>query len=717
MKRYSFLLICMFCLVNLFSQNNNKLDMNNLTPEQIEMYKNILSNGSSNSMSPGQNIFKKDQNYYKVRTTYKDSTFISNYKVYKEIFGMYLFSNENLSFEPRINIATPTNYILGTYDEMIIDISGLYDVNFKLLVNTEGNIRIPNVGLIKVSGITIEEATRKIKSELGKYYQGIKSGQTNINVSLGNIRSIKVLVIGDAVQPGSYSLPSLATAFNAIYAAGGPTVSGSMRKVKVIRNAETIATFDIYSMLVDGIKIKNTTLQDGDIVRIDPYESRIYIKGAVKRAGLFECIKEENLQQAINFAGGYLESADRSKIRVFRYTEKGRTCLNFDINNLSDDKIQNGDSIYVPHLYELQKGYKVTISGAVRKPGEYQLTDNITIKDLIIQAQGFNEMAYTDSVEIIRAVKDINDLRMNENKSEVIKLAIPWDINSLSMSQNVTLENGDQVIVRYIPGYEDIRTVRVEGEINLPGSYNIINKTEKVSDIITRAGGFTKYANLKAAFLIRTENPDEILKKLNEITRPNTIKQLEKNQDNTIDYNLIKNSAGNSLENIASLDSLKNKMAGTKKLDKIFNNQNVVGLDLELIMANRNSKYDLKLETGDILYIPRELQTVKVIGKVLFPTIVRFDKNIGLKDYVIYSGGFSDSANKNNIFVIYSNGKVKGTKQYLFFRKYPEIEPGCQIVVPEKPLEIKNRATIGESVGMLTSVSSMLVIVYSILKP
>jgi len=700
--------ICFILIFTAFSMNAQ--DLSKLTPEQIEMYKKYVgSRSDAGSTTTASQIEERKINPEEKFSAPTQPTQLSG------IFGSYLFSSQNLSFEPKLNIATPSHYMLGIYDELIVDISGLYEATYKLKVSTEGCIRIPNIGQVKVAGRTIEDASRSIKNEISKVYQGISSGETRVNISLGNIRSIRVTIVGDAVRPGTYTLPALATALNAIYACGGPNQTGSMRDIKVIRGGKTIANPDIYGILVDGVKPNDVSLRDDDIIRFEAYKSRIQLTGATKRIGKFELKQGENLQTLIEFAGGFSESANKNDIRVIRYTEKGRTTLQIAADYLSGFYPNSGDSIYVPFLYENQNGYIVSISGAVRVPGTYNLSDNITLKDLILKARGFEEMALVDSIEVVRANKTKTLLATDQNNSKAFRFSIDKELKINNEHSGFILENGDEVIVRYVPGFEPVRTVRVEGEIMLPGNYSILNKTERVSDIIERAGGVTKYAYPAGAFLIRSEKPDEIIAKLNNITRTNTLKQLEKKQNNSIDLNLLKNMGGNPLQNIAGIDSLNQNALDNSVLSKLFGNESVVGIDLEIIMHDKDSKMNLKLEKGDIIYIPREQQTIKVLGQVLYPTIVCYDEAYSLKNYVENSGGFADNASKKNIFVIYANGNVRGVKQMLFCRKYPEIKPGSQIVVPEKPIVIKTKASLGETVGILTSVSSMLVLIYTML--
>ena len=804
MNKLKLILLSLFVVSGLFAQ-----DLSKLTPEQLAMYKKYMAGKNTTTSTPA--ITPKEN--VTIRTVDENDSLMMTPKLKPEVtpapkltlFGSYLFNTQNLTFEPKLNIPTPPNYILGTYDELIIDISGLYEANYKLKVSPEGIVRIPNVGSVNVAGLTMENASRIIKNRVAKVYMGVPSGETRVNVSLGNIRSIRITVVGEAVRPGTYTLPSLATAFNALYSCGGPNDIGTMRDIKVIRAGKVIAKLDVYQFLVDGLLLDNIALQDEDILKIDPYKIRVSFSGAVKHAGIFEEVQDETLKDLIRYAGGFSDNADRSKITVFRYTEKGKTVVDVLENELSSFQLKSGDSCNVTHtynkfdnrvdikgsvyrpgayalepgltvkkliakadgikedaylnmayitrkkenqipeiigfnlgevlkgnapdvllqkddsvairsLFDYREGQKVFISGEVKSPGTYPLIENITLKDLIFKARGFTEMASTDSVELIRPIKNQDSLLLYNIKSIVMKFAIDKNLNFKPGSGDKLLENGDQVIVRTISGYEGIRMVRVEGEILHPGSYNITNKAERISDVVKRAGGFTNYAYPTGAFLIRSESTNVIEQKLNRIMQENSKNQLETQPSKTLDVNMLKAAGATTIQGYTAMDSIQKKLSGSNVVDKIFNTEGVVGLNLKEIMQNPGGKYDLKLEEGDIIYVPRELQTVRVLGQVLFPTMVRYDNTLKLRDYIDNAGGLSLNANRSKIFILYPNGTAKSTVTFLGLAFYPKVEPGARIVVPEKPIEIKNKLTTAETVAILTSITSVAALVYTILK-
>lgn len=802
MNKFKALLASLFFILTLSAQDLSKVDLSKLTPEQIEMYKKYMaSKGSTTSLAAASADFKTPDDRKTETTEVNPSvatTAAANY------FGSYLFANQQLSFEPKLNIPTPANYVLGAYDEIIVDVSGLYEAYYKLKVSPEGTIRIPNVGPVKVSGRTIEEATRSIRNEVSKVYQGVGAGETKINISLGNIRSIRVTIVGDAARPGTYTLPSLATAFNALYACGGPSEMGSMRQVRVIRNGKQIATIDAYKYLTDGIIPNNVLLHDEDVIKIEPYKIRVNIHGAVKQSAIFEGLEGETLTDLIRYAGGFKDDAFTQLATVTRISdnqkkvidvpesqynsfkiksgddflfstnpekfknrieivgsvnrpgvyalETGMTVrkliekaaglkedaflnmaiitrkrenqipemINFNLGDLikgkiSDISLQRDDNVDIKSLFEYREGFNVSISGEVKSPGSYPLVENLTLMDLILKARGFTEAAATDSIELIRIIKDKNLLINSNQKSTIKKFKIDKDMNMNGSDGSFVLENGDQVVVRRISGYESIRMVRLEGEIIRPGAYNITSKAEYISDVIKRAGGFTKYSYPSGAFLIRNQKFDNAQLKLNKFMSDNAKSLLEKSSSNKIDAELLQQTGLKSFNNVDAIDSLQQKLNGVDIIKNIDNTEGLVGINLTNIMRNPHGKFDLKLEEGDLIYVPRELQTVRVMGAVFFPTYVRYDQTYNLKDYLENAGGTSNMALRKKIFVLYPNGTSRSTRSFLGFKCFPKILPGTQILVPQKQMDIKQKMTTGETISVMTSVTSMAAIVYSII--
>jgi protein involved in polysaccharide export with SLBB domain len=799
MKKIKFVAIFLVIMGGLMAQN---IDLSKLSPEQVAAYKKYKGGSSATTNTTQDNVTERsasddsEQNgsVSKELVGKKNNENEQNKQVKpSDIFGSYLFSKQNLTFEPKLNIPTPPNYILGTYDELLIDVSGQYEANYKPKVTPEGYIRIANVSPIKVSGQTVENVTKIIKSRLSAIYPN-----SQINVSLGGIRSIRVMVVGEATRPGTYTLPSLATAYNALYACGGPDSIGTMRDIKVVRHGKVIANVDVYGFLLDGALTGNVSLQDEDIIRIDPYKERVSISGAVKREGKYEALQGETLQQLVKFSGGYNDNANKSVITTIRLKNNGKTVVDVSENQYATFKLQTGDSCYVsatskrfdnrvdiagsvyrPGAYALESGMtvrqlitkanglkddaylnlafinrkqpnqipeilgfnlgevlkgtaedvqlqkddsvmiasildyrekkSVSISGAVQAQGEFNFVENMTLRDLVVKAKGFTERANPDSIELVRIIKDPNRLIKTNEKTIVYKFALDKDLN-FKKGADMVLENGDRVIVRSISGFEAIRMVNLEGEVLQPGDYSISNKAERISDLIKRAGGFTNYAYPAGAYLIRNEKQIGIQLKLDKIAKENAKKLFQNGSNNKLDATTLKTT------DFTTSKALKDSIQDAKYVDKVFKNEGIVGINLVEIMKHPGGKEDLLLEEGDDIFVPRELQTIRVLGEVLFPTYVAFQHGTKLRTYIHSAGGFTEQAQKKKVFVLYPNGTVKSTKTFLGMKFYPRLEPGSRIIVPEKPIETKNPLTAGETVGILTSVTSAMVLIYSVVK-
>ncbi len=694
----------------------------------------------------------------------KDSTDKKENPLAKKIFGFSLFTNTNLSFEPSTNIATPLNYQLGPGDKLIIDIWGASQETYEQKVTAEGYIIISNLGPIYVNGMTIEQATAKIKKEISNIYAGLYSGNTFLKVTLGSVRSIKVNIVGDAELPGTYTISSLSTALNAIYVAGGPSENGCLRNIKIIRNNLVVAELDFYEFLLKGELPKNMRLQDEDIIFIPTYENRVEIKGAVKRNFLFDLKTSENLKDLIYYAGGFTDKAYNENIKISRKT--GKQYKAFDVARTEQDtfKLKNGDVIEVDtvlqkfenrvriegavnrpgefainnslslweliekagglredafknrviinrtqddlslkvipvivtdsiklksillqkedivsvaSIFDIQEEYVLNIEGEVKVPGKYPYAENTSIEDLIIKAGGFLESASLAKIEVSRRIKDNQSTSYNEKIAEIFQFQITQDLKVSDSASKFELMPFDNIYIRKSPGYTEQKMVQLEGEVLFPGFYSISSKSERISDIIARSGGITPEAYVKGTRLIR---------------QISSSKQLQ----------------------LKDIEKLKERVNDTLPIDDqtINKTETTISIDLEKILKKAGSKYDLFLEKGDVVKIPKEPQTVGLSGALLYPVVVRYMKGYGVRKYISSSGGFSDDAKPSKIYVVNINGSVKRTSRFLFIKNYPKVEPGAEIVVPQKT-EKKGMSTT-EAVGFGTAMSSLALIIITI---
>ena len=688
----------------------------------------------------------------------------------KKIFGLEIFNNGVLTFEPNLKIATPVNYIVGPDDEMNINIYGYQEAKYQVKVGAEGDINIPYVGVMYVAGMTIEQATEKIRDNLSAAgYSNIKTGLTKVNVSLGRIRNIKVTILGDVRKPGTYSLPSLATAFNALYVSGGPTDIGSMRNIQIVRNGKTISKLDIYDFLVKGDQRSNIMLRDQDVIRIPTYQVRVSLEGQVKRTGLFEIKPNETLKDLFEFAGGFSDSAYTAGITAYQTTDIEKRIIDIDSKDFATYKPQRTESFIVKKIVGRYVN-RVSIAGSVYLPGDYQYTPGMTLKDLIQKAQGLKEDAYNPRGLIVRnkadltpeyvsfsplevmqgnggnlllkpndkvSIASVTDVKENANVNifgevrfqgsypfiegmtlkDLILLAggftdaaIPqrielarriksdtfnindtqvsqvFDINSVKdlekTASDIMLKSYDAVVVRKNPNYQLQVNVRLEGEVAFPGPYVLKTKNERVSDVIKRAGGLTPQAYTQGGYITRNNNKSIV------------------NQLNT--------------QKVSKIQETLRDTSG-KLTQDVERNVDQIAIDLSTIMKDPGGRNDLILEEGDVISIPKEKMDVRISGQVLFPTRVVYDETLTLKDYLGRAGGTANNALKGKIYVLYPNGNAARTKHFLFFRKFPVVIAGSEIIVPKKFEVERRRLSTGEVIGIATAITSFAGVLLSLL--
>ncbi len=687
-------------------------------------------------------------------------------------FGASIFENNNLSFEPNINIATPQNYIIGVNDQLVIDVYGVSDLTKRLLVTPEGEIRFPNLGPVKVAGLTIEEATVKLRKSLTKIYPGIANGSVKVQVSVGQIRSIRVTLIGEIKRPGNYDISSLSTLMNALYVSGGPNEIGSFRNIELVRNGKNISTFDLYDFLLKSDLTKNLLLQDGDVIRVNPYATRVTVKGAVKKPALFDVKPNETAADIIQYAGGFADMAYKEVVRVARFGAQNKEILSVKLPQLWSFKFNAGDTlmvdqladlytnrvfingaVYYPGSYglkemknslrellvaakikddaynkrallrrlkydytteyinfnitevmsgvryielaredsiqiyrisDLREKYLITINGEVNKPGNFEYAEGMTVQDLILLSSGYKEGASLQKIEVSRRLKP-NGSQKDSAVYSVIKEIDLSVQNKNKEDFNFKLDPFDIVSIRRSPVYKEQITVTVEGEVVYPGNYTLSGNEERISDVLKRAGGLKQKGFAAGAVLIRK-----------------TYRDLSESDATLVNTktNLSNAQSGKSSPILSSSD--------TSVINDLYKEQKPVGIQLDLILQKPGSSEDLFLLEGDIIKVPKQLQTIQTFGAVNVPKQIVYFDGISFRDALRESGRYSINASKKNSYVIYPNGQVRKTKSYLFFRSYPSIKPGTEIYVSAK--KPKAKLSTGEVIGIVSSLTSLVTI-------
>ena len=678
-----------------------------------------------------------------------------------KVFGRDIFNNKLLSFEPNMNIATPQNYVLGPGDQVIVDIYGASQKSEQLTVSPDGDITVPGFGPIHVAGLSVAGAQSKIRSTLGSRY-----ASSSLKLTVGQTRSMMVNVVGEVKAPGTYTLSAFATVFHALYMAGGINDLGTLRNIKVFRNGKLVTVVDVYEYILNGRLAGNIRLHEGDMIVVDPYDCLVGVRGHVKRQMFYEMRPTESVAQVIKYAGGFTGDAYTKAVRLVRKSGERFTVHNIEEFDMSAFKLADGDAITVdgminryenmvevkgavfrPGQFELGKTvttvrslieqaggltedaftargvmYRmkddrtleaqsvdiggimagsvadvplrnedvlfiptqterlseriVNIQGEVLSPGTFQYAENETIEDLILRAGGLTDAASTAKVDVSRRIRDPKALESGEEISKTYSFALK-DGFVVDGQQGFVLEPYDVIQVRRSPGYMEPRNVRVEGEVVFEGEFTLAKKNQRLSDLIQAAGGVTKEAYVRGARLERTMNADEKarLQKVLEMAR----------------------------QQADSKDSLNIDQLATA-------NTYTVGINLDAALANPGSDYDVVVRDGDRLIVPEYNGTVKISGNVLFSNTVAYQAGKDWKYYINQAGGFGNRSRKSHTYIVYQNGTISQVGK-------GKIEPGCEIIVPQKGKRDMSNLMQWVSIGTsMASLATMFATIGNLLK-
>lgn len=671
-----------------------------------------------------------------------------------DVFGRNIFTNSNLTFAPSSNLPTPEDYRLGPGDEVIIDIWGNNQATIRQTISPEGTINIPDIGLVSLNGMTIKQADSYMKRKLGQIYSvDGEDAKSEIKLTLGNIRTIQVNLMGEVAVPGTYYLSSLSNLYHALYRAGGVSPLGSLRAIQLVRNGKKIATLDVYDFILNGKSPDNITLQEGDIIVVPAFDRMVEVAGNVKRPMVYELKDGETIAELLEYAGGFTGDAYKENLRVVRqngreyqvYTvdapdyasfvlqdgdeitvgqmldrfanrieikgavyrpgiyqlgngvntvsqliakadglkgdaftnraliHREREDLTLEVipvdvkgvldGSVADVVLQKNDVLYVPSIHDLNDIGNITVSGEVARPGTFVFADNTTLEDAIIMAGGLLESASTVKIDVTRRIKDAASTSQTENIAEVFTFSFK-DGYVLDGEAGFILEPYDHIFVRRSPSYREQASISVQGEVVFPGKYTLTQRTERLSDVVEKAGGLNQWAYVKGARLSRKMDAEE---------KARLMSTLE-----------VMDSAKDSIE--ASMLAMGERY--------------YVGIDLEAAMMRPGSDADLVLREDDILVVPQYNNTVKISGNVLYPNTVTYRPNMTVKDYVVQAGGYGFRSKKSKAYIVYMNGTVTRAKRM----SSNVVEPGCEIVVPKK----RERSTgIQEVLGIATTASSV----------
>lgn len=688
----------------------------------------------------------------------------------RQIFGHNIFTNPNLTFEPNTNVATPADYRLGPGDEVIIDVWGASETTIRETISPEGSILVSNLGPVYLSGKTVKEANEYLKDEFTKIYSGVSGDvpNTQVKLTLGEIRSIQVNVMGEVAVPGTYTLSSFASVFHALYRAGGVNEIGSLRSIRVVREGSVIADLDVYDFILKGKMKDDIRLQDGDVILVQPYQSLVEIQGKVKRPMFYELKPGETASLLLDYAGGFTGDAYKKAIRVIRKSGRELQVYNVADKDFTSFSMDDGDAVTVDAIIQRFEN-RVELRGAVYRPGLYQLDGEMnTVKQLVEKAEGVRGDAFLN--------RAILDRERDDLEHEVIQLDMKGILNGTVA--DIPLQKNDVV---YIPSIHDLKeeaTLTIHGEVANPGTY-LYSENTTIEDLVVQAGGLLEAAattkvevarrvkdpksaefstvvgetfvfNLKDGLLVGEGSDDFHLEPFDEVyirKSPAYFAQqnvmvggevlfsgnyaLTKKNERLSD--LVEKAGGVTPDAYVRgarlirrmTEDEKRRRDATQRLAQSGGQDSIsvsmldlsdfysVGINLEGALEEPGSDDDLVLREGDILYVPEYVSTVKINGAVMYPNTVTYKKGENLKYYINQAGGFGNNAKKKRAYVVYMNGTVSRLRS----RNSKAIEPGCEIIVPSKEKREKMSPTEILSIGTSTaSLATMIATITNLFK-
>ena len=675
----------------------------------------------------------------------------------KRVFGRDIFNNKNLTFEPTMNIATPQNYVLGAGDAVNVDVWGASHNSFQSTVSPDGTIQIEGFGPVSVSGLTVEQANARLRSQLGARYQNSK-----IRLTVGQTKTIIVNVMGEVNVPGTYTLSAFSTVFNALYMAGGISEIGTLRNIKVYRNNHQISTVDVYDYIFNGKQTGNVRLADNDVIIVGPYESLVNVTGKVKRPMYYEMKKAESVGALINYAGGFTGDAYKKSVRIVRKSGSQYSVYNVNEFDMAKFPVSDEDSVSIDSILPRYSNM-VEIKGAVFRPGMYQVGGNIqSVRQLIESSEGVTEEAFTPHAILHRMKPD--------RTLEMLSVDLQGIMNGTV--SDIPLRNEDVLFIPSKQEMQEEQTITIHGEVRNPGVYKYADN-ETLEDFVLQAGGLNDAASLvKVDVARRIKNPaattasDTIahtfsfalkdgfvidgetafkLQPYDEVyvrTSPGYTKQQNIRVEGEVNFEgtytlskknqrlseVIRQAGGLTSTAYAQGARLERRITDDERLrmqtvltmvkaqsgdrdtldvSKLdLGNTYYVGIHLDEALTTPGGDEDIVLREGDRVIVPQYSGTVKISGDVMYPNTVAFREGKSVKYYINQAGGWGNRAKKSHTYIIYMNGTVArigyGTK----------ILPGCEIIVPSKPKN--SRLTLPEIMSIGTSTASIATMIASI---
>ncbi len=672
----------------------------------------------------------------------------------KQVFGRDIFSQANPSFQPNTNMPIPDSYVLGAGDQVVVDIYGASQQTLVHTISPEGTITIQGYGPVHLSGLTVAGAQSKLRSTLGSRFRS-----SNMQVKVGNTRTIQVNIMGEVRAPGTYHLSSFANIFYALYRAGGPSSLGTLRNIQVFRNGRLVTVVDLYEYILNGRLAGNITLQDNDVIQVPTYECLVGITGNIKRPMFYEMRKTETVATLIKYAGDFAGDAHKKSVRLVRQSGDRYQVYNVEEFDMANFTLEDGDAITVDGMLNRFEN-TVEVKGAVFRPGQFQLNSKIfSVRSLIEAAEGLTEDAYAEHA-VLHRLKEDRTLEM-----------VPVDVKGIMEGTvaDIPLKNEDVLFIMTQEELRQERTFTIRGQVMSPGKYEYHDNTT-IEDLIVMAGGLTDHASLmrvevsrmlrdpmavkksdrygqKFSFdlkdgLVIDQERKFVLEPYDHVTvfpspvfnqaRMVTVRG-EVQWEGTFAMEMKKTHLSDivrmaggvtdnaylrgatllrrmnaderrrmqaTLANVRNLLTEKGDSVSYEKLD--LDNNYPIYIDLEKAVQNPGSDADILVRDSDQIFVPEYDPIVRVSGDVMFPNTFYFEDGKDYKHYVYEAGGFGERAKKSKSFIVYQNGKAG------LIKKGAKPEPGCEIVIVSKKKKQPLRmAEITGALAGLTSLASM----------
>lgn len=673
-----------------------------------------------------------------------------------KVFGRDMFNNEMISFEPNMNIATPSTYVLGAGDNIFIDVYGASQTTIEGTISPDGFIVVEDYGPLQLAGLTVEEANRRARTKLGSFYADSK-----IKLTVGQTRTIQVNVMGEVQVPGSYTLSAFATVFHALYCAGGVSEIGSLRTVKLYRNNKLMNTIDVYDYILNGHLSGDIRLQDNDVLVVAPYEALVNIAGKAKRPMYYEMKPDETIGKALEYAGGFASDAYTKSMRLVRKSGGFMQVFNINDSNKDSFNVADGDSLFIDSLM-MRYENMIELKGAVFRPGMYQLSaETKTVKQLIAYADGVTESAFTSHAVLQRMRKDRQMETMSVNLEGILN----------GSAADIELQNEDVLFVPDMKANQETFTLTIRGEVYEPGIYQFAYNTT-LEDLVLQAGGLKESASAKNVTVARRNPNGRVETKtydLNEglsvngknrvVLQPNDevmVKRCESYMEHSTvsiegqvnfqgEFSLPKENtriseiiamAGGLTEyaaengvyvfrqmneeeirlRLARMDDMRynnannlimrsTQMQGVTSLpisDSLYVEREMredyykVAVDIRKVLKKPGCEEDLVLRDGDRIVVEEKKNTVYLTGTVPYRGAVPYVKGKTMKYYLRQGGVRPIHRNLKMSYVIDQNGQASA------YRRFKKVEPGSEIYLRE----VTSEMTTAQKVSIFVSVAS-----------